>query len=264
VNDELPEILRYPRQPGNFHRLDEPVLDTASLLKTLAGPHREAMVRIQNTAVPAPDGAITLRAPEREPVVMRPRYTVFAAGVGNTFLGGAPIRTRPLHMVMIRGEHLPPDLYIHSLGADATPYLSVTSHQDNTGRTVWYLGGQFAEIGMSRSTRQQISAARRELVDLLPRECLAEARFATFLTSRIEVRQRDRKQPPVSRVFHSGRSITVCPTSLAMVPALVDEVMSLLEREDIQPRSSDLSLLADWPRPEVAVYPWDEEEEEWY
>jgi hypothetical protein len=160
--------------------------------------------------------------------------------------------------------HLPPDLYIHSLGADAIPHLTLTSHRDNAGRTVWYLGGQFAEIGVARSTRQQISAARRELVDLLPRESLAEARFATFLTSSIEVRQRDRKQPPVSRVFHSGRSITVCPTSLAMVPALVGEVMILLEREDIQPRSSDLSLLADWPRPEVAVYPWDEEEEEWY
>lgn len=262
-DDELPEALRHLRLEGSICSLDEPVLDTASLLEVLAKPHREAIVRNQGPAVPAPDGAITLRAPEREPIVIRPRRTVFTAGIGNAVLSGAPMQIRPSHMVMVRGETLPGDFYLHCQGAADIPRLTITSHRDLAGSKVWYLGGQFAEVGVECSARQQINLARRELTALLPKASLSELQFASLRVNRAEARQRGGKRLPAPGIFQSGRSVTAWPTNLAMVPMLADEVMSLLEPDGLQPHPSDLSLLTDWPRPEVAAYPWDQQQE-WY
>lgn len=262
ADEDFPEVLRHRRFRGSVYRLDEPVIDPGSLLRVLAEPYREAIVLNQGPTVQAPDGNIYLRAAGRAPVVIHPRLTIFTAGLGNAAQLWAPMQVRPLHMVMVRGEALPGDVYLHCIGAgEEMPRLTITSHRDAAGRTVWYLGGGLAETGVTREPKKQIQAARRELAGLLPWVDLAAAQFATFEARRAEARQHQGQRPEGPAVFKMGPLIIAWPTKLAMVPMLADEVIAKLTPDLRQPQGFDPGVFADWPRPEVAPCPWDEEHE---
>lgn len=263
---EYPAVFCHKRFRGHLYRLDEPVLDSASLLATLADRHREAILLNQGPAMLASDGAITLRAPERAALVIRPRFTVFTAGVGNTALGWAPIHIQHLHMVMVRSDKLPIDLYAHCLNDGLpAPRLIVTSHRDLSGRPVWYLGGQLAtEEGIRRRSREQIREARRELARLLPWVDLSGAEFATLRTQRAGSR-RHGTAAPAPGVYQTGKVIVAWPNRLTLVPLLVEKVLAVLERNGLQPTGAGPGPLAltDWPRPAVASYPWDDQDLVW-
>ncbi len=160
---DYPPVLRHPDFHGAVYRLDEPIIEVASVLTVLAERYQDAMVRNRGPAILKADGNLTLHHPERPQWVIRPAVTVFTAGAGNAGLPWATLQLRPLHMVMARGVNLPGPLYAHCLGVSEVPRLTVTSHYDATGRLIWYLGGGLAEEGIRRDRREQIRAARREL-----------------------------------------------------------------------------------------------------
>jgi hypothetical protein len=64
-------------------------------------------------------------------------------------------------------------------------------------------------------------------------------------------------------VFRDGRVIAAWPTKLALAPLLAEQIEEMLRTLEVRPRSMDLSPLADWPRPEIGVYPWDWEDLTW-
>ncbi|MGB5064507.1 MAG: glycerol-3-phosphate dehydrogenase, partial [Candidatus Competibacter sp.] len=63
--------------------------------------------------------------------------------------------------------------------------------------------------------------------------------------------------------FRDGRVIAAWPTKLALAPLLAKQIEEVLRSLDIRPQPMDLRALADWPRPEIATYPWDREDLEW-
>ena len=260
---DYPPVLRHPDFHGAVYRLDEPILDVASVLTVLAGRHRDAMVRNYGPIILKADGNLTLHHPKRSQWVIRPAVTVFAAGAGNAGLPWATLQLRPLHMVMVRGASLPGPLYAHCVGASDVPRLTVTSHYDTAGRLIWYLGGGLAEEGVQRGRHEQIRAARRELQALLPWVDWSSAEFATFTIQRAEAHQHKGARPATTGLFRDGRVIAAWPTKLALAPLLAEQVEKMLNTLNTPPRPLDLSPLADWPRPEIGVYPWDREEMEW-
>lgn len=260
---DYPPALRHPAFRGTIYRLDEPIVEVASVLKALADRYREAIVLCQGPAVPSGDGAITLHHPQRAALVIRPDCTVFAAGAGNAMLSWATLQLRPLHMVLARGPGLPGHLYAHCAGASNVPRLTVTTHYDANGRLIWYLGGGLAEQGVQRDRAEQIRAARRELAVLLPWAEWSRVEFATFTVKRAEAWQASGTRPAGPGLFRDGRMIAVWPTKLSLAPLLAEQVEQVLRKLVPRPRVANLKLLADWPRPEVAVYPWDREDLEW-
>lgn len=260
---DYPPALRHPAFHGTVYRLDEPIVEVASVLKALADRHEEAIVLCQGPAVPAGDGAITLRHPERPTLVIRPACTVFAAGAGNAALPWAALQLRPLHMVMARGPGLPGHLYAHCAGSSNVPRLTVTTHYDAQGRLIWYLGGGLAEQGVNRDRTEQIRAARRELMTLLPWADWSRVEFATLAVKRAEAWQASGARPAGPGLFRDGRTIAIWPTKMSLAPLLAEQVEQVLRTLLPRPRVANLQLLADWPRPEVAVYPWDREDLEW-
>jgi glycine/D-amino acid oxidase-like deaminating enzyme len=248
---------------GSIYRLDEPVLDVASLLQTLADAWRDAIVLNQEFVVLASDGTITLRAPDQEPVIVRPSWCVFTAGISNTASVWAPVQVRTLHMVMVRGQHLPDSLYAHCLGDKPVPRLTITSHRAANGAIVWYLGGRLAEEGSRRRSEHQIRETRRELARLLPALDLADTEFTTLRTRRAEVLPTNRKLTGKPGIFQTGKVIVAWPVSLTMAPLLAEAVVKRLERGGLRPNAAHLERLADWPRPQVAAYPWDDERLVW-
>jgi len=149
------------------------------------------------------------------------------------------------------------------LGASDLPRLTVTSHYDVGGRLVWYLGGGLAEEGIKRDRHEQIRVARRELSALLPWVDWNPVEFATFSIQRAEARQPDGGRPAGPSVSRDRRVIAAWPTKLALAPLLAEQIEEMLLSLDMRPRPTDLRALTDWPRPEIAVYPWDRDDLEW-
>ena len=260
---QRPALLSRLGVDGKVYRVDEPVLDVASLLQVLAEQQREAVVLNRGSVVLSSDGTIDLQAPERNPVTIRPRWCVFTAGVDNAALVWAPVKVRTLYMIMVRGKHLPDSLYAHCLSNGAVPQLTITSHRAADGSVIWYLGGQLAEEGGHRRVSQQLREGRRELTRLLPKLELNDARFTTLRVRRVEVPRREGKHPGKPSVFQNGKVIAAWPASLLPVPALAEAIVQRLERGGLRPTAAALEQLADWPRPQVAGYPWDNEQLVW-
>ncbi len=259
----VPMALRHPAFHGTVYRLDEPVLEVASVLTAFAERYRDAIVRSQGPVTLKADGTMTLHCAGCPQQVLRPAITVFTAGAGNIGLPWVAQQLRPLHMVLARGVNLPGSLYAHCLGASDLPRLTVTSHYDAGGRLVWYLGGRLAEEGIKRDRHEQIRAARRELSALLPWVDWNPVKFATFTIQRAEARQPDGGRPAGPSVSRDRRVIAAWPTKLALAPLLAEQIEEVLRSLDLWPRPTDLRALTGWPRPEIAVYPWDRDDLEW-
>lgn len=261
--DDFPPVLRHSAFRGTVYRLDEPIVDVASVLRAFVERHRDAIVCNAGPVTLQIDGALMLRQPERSPWRIRPTVTIFTAGAGNANLPWAAQQLRPLHMVLVRGPSLPGPLYAHCLGVSEVPRLTVTTHDDASGRPIWYLGGGLAEEGVKRDRRAQIHAARRELATLLPWVDWSAAEFATFTIQRAEGLQAGGGRPTTPTLSRDGRVLAAWPTKLALAPLLAEQLERLLQTLGLHPRPLDLRPLADWPRPALAVYPWDWEELEW-
>jgi hypothetical protein len=128
---------------------------------------------------------------------------------------------------------------------------------------IWYLGGGLAEEGVRRDRREQIRAARRELQALLPWVDWNPVEFATFTIQRAEAHQHQGGRPATTGVFRDGRVIAAWPTKLALAPLLAEQIEAMLPTLGVKPHPVDLRPLAEWPRPEIGVYPWDREDLEW-
>ena len=267
---DYPPALRHPRFRGTVYRLDEPVVDVASVLTAFAVRYRAAIVLNQGPVTLKADGTLTLRHAGQPTWAIRPACTVFTAGAGNVGLPWVTQQLRPLHMVMARDINflpkrysIPGPLYAHCLGASDVPRLTVTTHYDAGGRLIWYLGGGLAEEGVKRDRHEQIRAARRELKALLPWVDWKPVEFATFTIQRAEAAQPDGGRPATTSLVRDGRVIAAWPTKLALAPLLAGQIEDVLQGLGVRPRPVDLRPLADWPRPELAACPWDREDLEW-
>lgn len=269
--DERPEVFRNPGFKGQVYRLEEPVLDTASLIRALAEPYKETIFKL-----PAAEGAsfnrnekgwsLTLSESDSR-IRIDARRLVFAAGKGNAALlekcgRHAPaMQLRPLKMVMLRGsrEHpLPGELYAHCLGPSANPRITITTHYDAEGRTVWYLGGQIAEEGVKREHDAQVLAAKKELDALFPWLDTTNAEWGTLPIDRAEPRMADGSRPDNVFADEEGGIITAWPTKLALSPRLAAVILEKIQLGGLQPDGD--AALPEWPQPEYAPLPWQEED----
>ena len=249
---ELPPPFDDPGFRGRLYRLDEPVLDTASLLGELA---RQAQAWCRHydpaTLVAGRKGI------EVEGVALQPRRILLAAGAGNeallrTFGRSAPaMQRRPLHMVMARGP-LPP-LFAHALAASSNPRITVTSHPLAEER-VWYLGGDLAERGVALSPEAQIRRAKEELGALLPWLDPGRLRWSTLRIDRAEVATADGSRPDGPFVGTDGDLLVTWPTKLAFAPRVADQVLEALGG----PEHGGIEAATGLPAPPLATLPWEE------
>ena len=270
TGNERPAVFQNPRFNGQVYRLEEPVLDTASLVKALAKPHELAIWSIagpqsvsftQHASGLMP--SIGLHNKEGHSVQqLSAKQIIFAAGKGNQSLLNNLGRTtptmqlRPVHMVMLRGP-LPTDVYAHCIGMTDKPRITITSHTDRQGQPVWYLGGQLAEDGVQLDSREQIAAAQHELRTLVPWLEFNQMQWASLLVDRAEPYQPSGKRPDNAFAEEQNGIITVWPTKLALAPHLAQLVVNLLAKNGIEPGA--LESLPDWPFPGYAQLPWQEE-----
>ncbi|NOT00483.1 MAG: FAD-dependent oxidoreductase [Phycisphaerales bacterium] len=258
---DRPEALT--RCPGDVFSIDEPVIDTGSLIRALADRNSTSMVRADVADFRVKHGhveSVTIRSATRgDAIELQPRHVVLTAGAGNAAiraaigLPGNVMQRRPLHMVMVRGP-LPP-LFGHCVDAARTR-VTITSALYGPNRCVWHVGGQIAEDGVGLTTDELIRRAARELQSVLPAVDLSECEWATYRIDRAEGRTPDDGRPSGPQVVVDGNVITAWPTKLALVPELAKLIVDALAPPAV-PRDEPAVIPDDWPRPDVALPPWE-------
>ncbi|HEX2974250.1 MAG TPA: hypothetical protein VHP11_18085, partial [Tepidisphaeraceae bacterium] len=126
------------------------------------------------------------------------------------------------------------------------------------GRTVWQVGGQIAEDGVSQTPADLIAVAKQELLTCLPGLDLRDAQFATYRIDRAEAVTATGQKPDDVHVIHDGNILTAWPTKLALAPRLAECILQWLP----QPKES-APVNLDWPTPPVAQLPW-EAQTQWF
>lgn len=253
--------------PGDVFRVDEQVIDAASFLRDLAGQHRDRLLKI------SPDHEVTfvrsawgrvdrvrVTVPDSSSVwELSPRNIVFTAGAGNAQLreraglSADAMQRRPLHMVLVRGEL--PDLFGHCVDGAKTR-VTISTARDGAGRVVWQVGGQLSETGVGMEASALLEFAKQELRAVLPGVSFAGAEWSTYRIDRAEMKT-DRGLRPAGAVLRQERSvITAWPTKFVLVPELSRMIADRLR----EPRSGSRqppTIPDDWPRPDVALPPWE-------
>ncbi len=259
--------------PGTVARLDEQVIEPASLIQVLAGPLRRRILGIDAgrglgfDLQPGAVRTVTLAAPGEDAgqnLELRPRHVVLTAGEGNAGIRrrlGLPdglMQRRPLRMVMLRGDL--PVLNGHCVDGARTR-VTVTTTRDSAGRAVWQVGGEIAEGGADRDEAALLALARRELEAVLPGVPFRGAAWASYRVDRAEGAAGGLRPDDVC-VVAEGNVVTAWPTKLVLVPRLADRVLELLG-DPVLGGPAEGAGPDSWPRPVVALPPW-ETRQRWF
>lgn len=268
TREQFPEIFRTSQFDGDVYSVPEMVVDVHALIRELAKPHQDAIFKINPISEKDlhldESGRMTvldIHTHIQETLEVHAQQFVFTAGAGNEVLfnklklKSVAAQRRPLHMVYVK---LPKSysLFAHCLSMSSTPRLTITTHQAKDGSTVWYLGGNLAEVGVNRTTGEQIKAAKEELTTLFPWLDFSNAHFGTCIIDRAEPLQPNGGRPDTCAIKAIKNMIVAWPTKLALAPKLANEILNLLQNEKIQPRFCDTRELRACPMPPFAQPLW--------
>ncbi len=268
ADDERP--LALSRCPGVVARLDETVLAPESLLETLFVANAKCVLSVDASHVEITCAAsgtvrdVRLTDPQTSASLkLEPRHVVLAAGRGNAELRRrcglvqTAMQSRPLHMVMVRGEL--PILNGHCVDGRTTR-VTITSDKDARGRTVWQVGGQIAEVGVQLDEQSLLARAADELRVVIPGINFSGAEWASYRVDRAEQSTAGGARPESVGVLSEGNVITAWPTKLALVPYLAERILeriSPIAPDAYHVSAAELAICDMWPRPQIALLPWE-------
>ena len=217
---------------GPLVRLAEPVFDVPSVISIFANRHRERIrqVRIDRTTL-SWDTKEHVHRIGSSGVDITARWLVATAGGGIGALAGDEdaAQERPLHMALLKGDL--PEVWLHADVAGGRPALTISSHRTQAGHTVWYLGGDIAEIGVDMESEPLLAETRRRIGKYFPALPTTGIDGATVRISRWESATKDKNIPdgPVVRAAGMPNTLLAWPTKLAYAPMLADAVIDRLD-----------------------------------
>ena len=235
ASSDYPELFQHADFKGSLYQLDEPVLDVPSLLRSFQLQFSDYLIKSD-----AKDSGLInendhwlfeTALPDDDRLQIHAQQIIFSAGEGNQALcqplgiKAPTMQRRPLQMIMAKSQHLPL-IYAHALGVSDKPKVTITSHKDKAGSTVWYIGGEPAENGVGESADVLIQSTQQELQQLLPWVDFNKTEWSTFNINRAEGQQIKGKRPDQPVVKHIDNISIAWPTKLAFAPMLVDSISS--------------------------------------
>lgn len=265
---EYPSIFQHAAFKGEVFSLDEMVIDVPALVRELVKENQDAIFKIE----PLCDKELNFDTNGNlfsatvylsgKAIEISAQQFIFTAGAGNEMIikrlpsPEIAMQKRPLHMVLAKMpfNHA---LYAHCLGMGAKPRLTITTHHMQDGSTVWYLGGELAEEGITRNAATQIEMAKSELRTLFSWLELSNVEFATFMIDRAEPQQKIGLKPDTAFTKIIQNMAIAWPTKLALAPKLAEEILNQLKHIKRSPEV-DLRELRAWPMPPLARPIWED------
>ena len=230
---------------GELYQLDEPVLDTQSVLETLREQFAQSIFQFPVEQISQHNSLYQIQSADK---VMQAQIVILTAGEGNEKLLRSlnfrqpKMQRRPLFMPMLKADNsVLPKIYAHCLGVGALPKMTITAHSLAVGQTVWYLGGDIAEKGVGRSMTGQINAARRELQQLMPWLDFSQCQWSALAIDRAEPKMADGSRPVEPTVSTQQGVITAWPVKLAMTPIMADKIIAEIERLNIKKNNQPIA-----------------------
>jgi glycerol-3-phosphate dehydrogenase len=261
--NDYPPALKNERFKGTVYRMDDLVIDTPSLLRTLMAPIADNILHFDNSqdSIEWRDSGIhAIRVGDTR---IEPSVSILAAGAGNAALLDAAhahglandinAQIRPLHMLVVK-HTLDFPFYAHCIGASNKPRLTVTTHALGDDAHVWYLGGDIAERGVDMSEAELIAAGKKELAQLFPWIDFSAAEFAGVRIDRAEPAQNALAKPDNAFAQRDKNLIVSWPTKLTLAPDLGDRVTALLA--DLPPSHDTITLDPQLPRATLGKPAW--------
>ena len=240
-----PDFFRQATVKGTLYELPDFVVDSESLIDVLATRQQESMFSLPSKGVrfttdPANNAKMLLLSHLEHEIEVSAKRFIFAAGEGNkSLIFAAELTTpktqvRPLNMIYLKMAGLP-QLYVHCIGDSfsLTPRVTVTSHQDENGETVWYLGGEIAESGVGKTDDEQIDAAKKLLGKQFPWMDFSAAQWHCFNINRAEANINNDYRPDDAYFIKENNVIVAWPTKLTLTPALADQILAELNKDGI-------------------------------
>jgi len=285
---DYPAVFQHEDFKGKVYQLAEWVLDIPSVLSELSKPFQSQILKINeldgydleyakddDITVPTsstskPIDSLVIHHQDRR-CRLKARFYIFTTGSHNQSLTHdfpelTPTQERPLHMVWgTFPQGVNPQLYGHCLDRSLTPRVTITTHQNQAGQTVWYLGGQIAEIGVNLSVTQQIAYALEECLALFPWMDFTRVSWDTLRVNRAEPKQANGQKPDAAFVHRAQNILLGWPTKLAMAPMLADQIWESI-KNDFSAKSSQSSQASNlidmlqqlaWPCAALSKSPWD-------
>ncbi len=277
AKEETPDILAHC--PGSISIMEEQVISPQSVIANLSDSFQDQIFKYapkdltfthdQNQNI----SSVQIQKPNGELFSIQTSAVLLTAGRGNeplrnqarhqsTPLSFPFMQKRPLHMAMVRGAL--PAFNGHCVDGAKTR-VTITSDTNSSGQTVWQLGGQVAELGVSMNRSELIQHASRELVASVPGIDLAGLEWNTYRVDRAEGATKTGGRPETPQVIKEGNLLTAWPCKLALAPHLALELCDNLSQMQIKTNNDDASwkdVFSTLPRPEVALPPW-ETAEDW-
>ncbi|MBT3505426.1 MAG: FAD-dependent oxidoreductase, partial [Piscirickettsiaceae bacterium] len=146
-----PQLFQHVGFKGALYQLDEPVLDVATVLESLATPYQNRILHCPSEqTISWQQDNNKISAMQVGNITIKAQHFVLTAGEGNEALLNSlnfkkpAMQRRPLNMVLCKAKDPKqslPAIYAHSLGSGSKPIATITSHSDQDGNIVWYIGG---------------------------------------------------------------------------------------------------------------------------
>ena len=255
---------------GSLYQLPDFVVDSESLVETLASKQKSAIFSL-------PDSGVSFEISDQKGdrvavftyhgrnISLSAKRFIFTAGEGNESLVKAArllkaeTQTRPLNMVYFKQRDLP-QIYVHCIGDSfsLSPKLTVTSHQDVKGDTVWYLGGEIAESGVGKSETEQITAAQCAISREFPWLDCSSAEWRCFTINRSEANINGNHRPDDAYFLRDKNILAAWPTKLTLTPALAEQILQNLIADRISPSTGPADWIseADFEPARLGDSPW--------
>lgn len=228
----------YPDFKGTTLDMGEMVLDIPSVIRALAEPYIDCIRNVDPDEI---DSDITIYTAAKTNKIIAEK---------NSFK--VETQHRPLLMVMVKNA--PFDLFAHFVGSSEKPVATVTTHYDENGTRIWYLGGQIAERAKEDDPQNAYKDVQKAFEKYLPNLDTSEFEYAFLPIDRVEGKAEKKNWLPDLPVIRRDENTLYCwPTKLTFAPLLSDFVLEEIDFDPAQAQS-DFSHLkpAHYAQP-----PWD-------
>ena len=268
--NQYPDFFQGATVAGTLYKLPDFVVDTSSLLQMLVEKQKQHIFHIEPDSyhfVRNDSGLIdkiSINTANAE-IQISTQKIIFSAGKGNqrlietASLKKPKSQLRPLNMVYVKGAYLPA-VYVHCIGDSfiLTPKLTITSHTDSAGATVWYLGVEIAESGVGKNDALQIQAARTLLTELFPWVNFQETQWHCFTINRAEANVNDNYRPEDAYFIEEDNVLVSWPTKLTLTPNLADKIIEHFTSSSVTPLVTAVSNFGESLQyAEIATSHWD-------
>jgi glycerol-3-phosphate dehydrogenase len=262
AEEHFPTALKHSDFKGKVYKIMDVVIKTETLIQDLAEQHKDYILKIKGVSQvhTQPESTqVRLVLDDQETMNIECQRLFLSAGEGNAPLlelaglaDQCPQQIRPLKQVLVKAPNLP-ELFGHCIGTSSKPKITVSSHSNANGETIWYLGGDVAEqYGLSDEA--QATLADEKLKEIFPWMDWSQAEYKHHVINRAEPLQKNKDKPEAAHFKAFGSLAVAWPTKLALAPNLMDQALKWMDQSKCEASWKD--ELNELPLAPFGQAPW--------